>query len=304
MSTTSVPAAPHEQPPASTDSRTTSGNPARKAFTPARRLLLAGPALFLLVLLIAYGCGWRLHSMVTPSMGRTAPVGSVVVTSPVSIRDVHVGEIIVFHPPGRPGDTFAHRVVSVTAVNGQPALQTKGDINGSVDGWVLRGPNLVGHERLIVPDLAFVLQALPLLLLGTLAILLITSQRRRSLRGPLRLGLFSLLCSFLIYHFQPLTHIDLITQTVTAGHGQATVVPTGALPLRVRAAGGTHTDLSPGELGSVARAHLPPSGHFRVSAAAHLHGWWWLLLLIVWLAPVAASLRYRKTPRTSTVATA
>lgn len=269
-----------------------------RLLTPARLILVAGLGCSLLLGLIGFGLGWRLHSMITPSMGRTAPVGSVVVTSPVAISDVHVGDIIAFHPPGRPGDTFVHRVVTVTDHDGQPILHTKGDINGSVDGWVLTGPDLTGRERLVIPDLGFVLQMLPFLLLGVLVILLVSSKWRPERRGPLRLGLFSLLCSALIYHFQPLTHIDLLTQSIAAGHGQATVVPTGALPLRVTATGGTHADLTPGQLGTVTRSHLPSSGRFQVNAAAHLHGWWWLLI-VAWVLPLTASLRYRRRPNTT-----
>jgi len=57
------------------------------------------------------------------------------------------------------------------------------------------------------------------------------------------------------------------------------VVPTGALPLRVQAVGGTHTDVVPGQPGSVHLADVAHHGAFRVTAAAHLTGWWWLLLL-------------------------
>ena len=186
-----------------------------------------------------------MHSMITPSMGSTAPVGSTVITSPVSIEDVHVGDVIAFHPPGRGSTSFVHRVVAIHRIDGRPALRTKGDINGSVDGWTITAHNLTGRAPAVVPDLAFLVQMLPLLLLGTLLIALLTHGTRAERRGPARLGLFSLLCSFLIYHFRPLAHLDVLTQTIRGGHGSATVVPTGALPLRVTAAGGTHTDLAP-----------------------------------------------------------
>src|SRR5690348_4293534 len=58
--------------------------------------------------------GWRAQSMTTPSMGRTAPVGSLVITHPVAASSLHVGDIVAFHPPGRSGTTFVHRVTGIS----------------------------------------------------------------------------------------------------------------------------------------------------------------------------------------------
>jgi len=64
----------------------------------------------------------------TPSMGPAAPVGTLILTRPVRIGDTRVGDIIAFHPPTEPRETFTHRVVTVDPDGG---LRTRGDINGA-----------------------------------------------------------------------------------------------------------------------------------------------------------------------------
>jgi signal peptidase len=60
--------------------------------------------------------------------------GSLLVTRPVPVTDVHPGDVIVFSAPGHVG-SFVHRVVSVTPGSAGPIVQTRGDANGQVDPW-------------------------------------------------------------------------------------------------------------------------------------------------------------------------
>jgi signal peptidase I len=263
-----------------------------------RRHLFARGAALLLVLLIlaiplgAAFSGWRAHSMTTPSMGRNAPVGSLVVTEPVSAARVHVGDVVAFHPPGRSGTTFVHRVVRISrGPQGDVILSTRGDINGSQDSWEIADSNLIGKVAFAVPDGGYALQMLPFLMLGAFVVVLVTSGLRRSRRGPARILLASLLAAGLIIWFQPLARLVLIAQVRSGAHTTAAVVPTGVLPLRVRASGGTHADLTPGQVGTLASQHLSSHGGFRLDAGVHLTGWWWLLSL-TWLVPLAAAIRY------------
>ncbi|WP_434318962.1 S26 family signal peptidase [Leifsonia sp. P73] len=66
------------------------------------------------ILAAFWSTGWRWFIVESPSMGRTAPVGTLVVTSPVSVSAVHVGDVITFHPPTSPDETYTHRVREVT----------------------------------------------------------------------------------------------------------------------------------------------------------------------------------------------
>jgi signal peptidase I len=263
-----------------------------------RRHLLARGVAALLVLLalalpaVAAVSGWRAHSMTTPSMGRNAPVGSLVVTEPVSADRLHVGDVVAFHPPGRSGTTFVHRVIQISrGAHGGVILSTRGDINGSQDSWEIADANLVGKVAFAIPDGGYALQMLPFLALGAFVVVLLTSGLRRSRRGPARILLASLLASGLIVWFQPLARLVLIAQVRSGSHTTAAVVPTGVLPLRVRASGGTHADLAPGQVGTLATRRLSSHGGFRLVAGVHLTGWWWLLSL-TWLVPLGAAIRY------------
>lgn len=256
-------------------------------------VVLAGAAI-----LVGWAAGWSGHSMVTPSMGTAAPVGTLVISRPISADAVHVGQILVFHPPGRPNTTYMHRVIAITPGPGGPALRTKGDINGSADGWVLHQTNLIGQAVVFIPDGGFVIQELPLFLLGLFVMLLLTSAARRATRVSLRIGGAALLCSALIIYYRPLERISLISQVISNGNGEATVVPAGVLPLRVRAVGGSRLNLTPGQAGTVKIHDVHHNGVFQISSSVHLTGWWWLLIL-AWVTPILVALLFEREPAAS-----
>ncbi len=51
-----------------------------------------------------FATGGRWLIVETPSMGRSAPVGTLLWVEPV--HDLHVGDVISFHPPGEPKITY------------------------------------------------------------------------------------------------------------------------------------------------------------------------------------------------------
>jgi signal peptidase I len=250
-------------------------------------LLLAG------IFAAAWVAGWRAHEMSTPSMGTAAPVGTLIITRPVNATAVRVGELIAFDPPGRPRTTFVHRVTTITNSPAGPVIATKGDINGSGDPWALHQSDLVGSVVVRIPDGGFVLQTLPLLTVGILLILLLSSGIPQSVRGPTRIAATSVLCAILVWYYKPLARLDLISQVIAGTHGQATVIATGVLPLQVRAVGGTKRNVTPGQPGTVHLDHITHGGQFRITSLVHLTGWWWLLLL-TWTVPILIALLYRR----------
>lgn len=132
------------------------------------RISWAGMALAGLAVFIGlFGILWRLTGghweiVATPSMGRTAPVGSLVFTRPADIADVRVGEVISFHPPGLRVETVTHRVVRI---DDDGALHTRGDINAADDALPVRN-DLVGRVVSIWWGLGWLLKALPLLIVA------------------------------------------------------------------------------------------------------------------------------------------
>lgn len=255
----------------------------------ARHLLVIGLLLCSAVVARGWVAGWRVHTMTTPSMGTTAPVGAVVISAPTLPDRLRIGDVVVFHPPGRPGTTFVHRIIGISATPEGRRFRTRGDLNGTPDAWVLSAQDLIGRAALTVPDVGYFLELLPGLLLGAFLIILITRGARKSARAPIRVLAGSLLCCVLLVYYQPLTRIDLIAQTVSSNGGRAAVVPTGVLPLRVQSVG-SHTDVSPGQVGTLEVKHVEPGGAFSIHARAHLSGWWWLLAL-TWAIPLIIAVR-------------
>lgn len=82
----------------------------------------------------------RVMPVLTGSMAPGIPVGTLVAVTPVS--SVHVGEVIMFSPPGASRPVL-HRVVSASSAG----VWTKGDANPAADPWVL-DPHSAGFARL------------------------------------------------------------------------------------------------------------------------------------------------------------
>jgi signal peptidase len=111
------------------------------------------------IVLIGIGIGpwtgrYRTVTVLTGSMGTTAPAGSMVVTTPQRLDQVRVGQIITFQAPvdGHPVET--HRVFEVLAAGEHPVIRTKGDGNANPDPWIVQldsGP--LWRTRAIFPGL-------------------------------------------------------------------------------------------------------------------------------------------------------
>jgi signal peptidase I len=262
----------------------------------ARRLAAAlVAALVLLALFVAWQSGWRSHAMTTPSMGVAAPVGSLIVSEPVKTSQIHLGQIIVFHPPGEPSVTYAHRVYAVVREGSVELLRTKGDINATPDGWILGQRDLVGRVAIAIPDAGFLVEMLPLGLVGLFVMLLVTSGLSPHTRGPARNAGAALVVCALLLHFHPLERVVLLQARATHGQAVATIVPTGVLPLRVSINGGSHADVVAGQVATLHLAAARKRGAFSIATSVHLHGGWWLLI-VAWLSPILAALRQRPRP--------
>jgi len=91
------------------------------------------------VLVLAGGIGSRLldlrmQTVLSGSMVPTVSPGDVVVTQPVPLADLRVGDVIAFYPPGKPTPVL-HRIATLEVVDGDVVVTTKGDANGVPDPW-------------------------------------------------------------------------------------------------------------------------------------------------------------------------
>lgn len=69
------------------------------------------------------------------SMSPTIPVGALVIATRAPAERLGVGDVIVFQRPDRPGTMVVHRIDAVVTTPKGRAFVTKGDANGSPDGW-------------------------------------------------------------------------------------------------------------------------------------------------------------------------
>lgn len=121
---------------------------ARRAARVVHRTVMAGLSLTILAVLALVLVGHLKHYetlvVLSGSMGRTDPVGSLVVGRPKPAQKVVVGDVILLRQtlPGKPLAPVLHRVVERTETDGQILVRTKGDANESPDPetHVLQGP--------------------------------------------------------------------------------------------------------------------------------------------------------------------
>lgn len=245
-------------------------------------------AALLVVLLVGWG-GWlasggRVFWVGSPSMGEVAPVGSLVITRPVgSLATIHVGEIMVFHPPGTT-QTYVHRIYSVGP---GPTYRTKGDINTLPDPWVIGPKNLVGREVAIVPAVGTLYRSAAWLFIGA-AVLLVAAwfTRGRARRAILVLAPV-VLVGVPLWLLRPLIGGQVLLVAPAGSHLAVRAVATGILPERFTTAGFGSIYAAPGQVVTVA-GRLPSRGHATsIQVSAALPWWGWLCVALFCLVPVA-----------------
>jgi signal peptidase I len=255
--------------------------PAAKTVVPA---VLS--ALLLLAVLSAgvfYLMGGRYSVIKTPSMADYAPVGSFVVSKPVDYASIQKGDTILFVPPGSES-TYFHRVTDVTPAG----LQTKGDLNGSVDPWTLTQDNILGKEAFHVHNLGFLLTLGPFFLIGGVAIHMFTKFKfSKYNRFPARVTGWTFLTAIAVFISKPLFKAELISQTVEKGEATTNYVTTGIFGVKATAERGTTDHAFPGEIGTVVSSWHDKAGYFNVELSPYLGVTEWIVLLGVILAPLA-----------------
>jgi signal peptidase len=111
---------------------------ARAGFRWGRRIAIAA----LLALALGYVGLVAFHYqpmvIVTGSMQKTIPVGSLVVDRSVDPGLLRAGDVISFEKPLGAHGIDTHRIVAIKNERGRRLFQTKGDSNPVVDPWVLR----------------------------------------------------------------------------------------------------------------------------------------------------------------------
>jgi signal peptidase I len=95
--------------------------------------IVAGAVFYLGLIVLRY----EPMVIVTGSMQKTIPVGSLVVDQKVDPRQLEVGDVISFRKPLGAHGLDTHRIVAIKNDKGMRLYQTKGDSNPVVDPWVI-----------------------------------------------------------------------------------------------------------------------------------------------------------------------
>ncbi|AMM21997.1 hypothetical protein AX769_19905 [Frondihabitans sp. PAMC 28766] len=216
-------------------------------------------------------------------MGTTAPVGTLVLTTPVKAQDLHVGDIITFHPPTDAKEVYTHRIVGITA----QGIQTRGDINGASDGWFLHQQDIIGQTTTILPAVGWLVKGLPILIVGFAFIMFTTSLiRTPTRRQSFRILGFSMLMSLTVYILRPFVGLVVLTTTPVKAGVEAQVVSTGILPITATATHGTSVNLVAGQVGTVTVPAQAGIGHYSMSSALHLSLPEWIAFFAICAIPL------------------
>lgn len=268
------------------------------ARTAGRRWLrLAGAATALAVAgLLAFAVVWRIEGgrwerVDTPSMGTVAPVGTLLWVEPVAFDQLRVGDFITFHPPGRAGETYSHRVYRIDPDH---TIETKGVIP-SPDPWRLSAGDVVGRVAMRWWGMGWLVRAAPVLIVGGLIAGAVLSWLRWSGRArwrlPAAIVLGSLVLTVAITWYRPFVNAQQISFAARPGGGaDATYVGTGLLPIRLQAHEGPYVDLRAGQVGTVHVSQADPQHKLRVTLGPAVPFWFWVALVLACFLPALWSL--------------
>ncbi len=234
-----------------------------------------------LVLIFTIG-GQKAYIIKTPSMGQTAPVGSLVLSRAQS--EYRVGDVINFWQNER---IYTHRIVG----EDNKGFITKGDMNHSNDPWRVNPNDVIARADHIIHHAGWLLRALPWLIFGFILVYLISCWRRvaPNWRWPLRIMGGAIVVALVSFWLHPWLNFGLISYVPNSDKGvDMHIVNTGVFPLRAEG-----TRLVPGEDSVVTVPFSDESGRFVLMPQSSLDFWGIIFVLIFCLWPLIVSLFVR-----------
>lgn len=255
----------------------------RRTAGPAFALAAALVLISIAVAVAFAATGIRLFAVQTPSMGQTAPVGSLVVTHPQ--RSYAIDDIVTFTTGDR---TVTHRIVDER----EGAFVTRGDLNGAPDAAPVALDEVVGRVVAILPGAGFLLQAAPWLLLGAVLTEVVAwvGDRRPGWAWSARFTGWSLTVTLVGLWMRPWFDMVLLDFRATDGGSGALlhVVNTGLFPL---VAGGTR--ILSGQDATVPTTDRASNGAFVLTPHPDLDLPMRLVVVALCILPLVAALMVR-----------
>lgn len=114
-------------------------------------VLALAAALFLFLAVGPRFFDYQTSTMLTGSMSPEINPGDVVVSVPVPVDELRVGDVITYSIPVDDHRIETHRIIEVTSTGGVATVQTKGDANPAEDPWkaVLSGDHVYRHTATV-----------------------------------------------------------------------------------------------------------------------------------------------------------
>lgn len=227
--------------------------------------------------------GGRWFAVATPSMGRAAPVGTLLLTRPATTSNLRVGDIVTFRVPDAPNEVSSHRVAEVSG----SGLRTRGDLNGSLDPWTIGDSDLIGKVVARWWGMGWVLRGLPLLLLCLALTAAVAACTRVRWRSPVRVIGTAASLSVVAWVLHPWIGLVKLGTEPAPGGVAVRTVSTGVLPTRAQALlSGTHLRLVDGQVGTVTVTAADRNGVYLLTGSPSLSLWWWVAVIGVCAAPL------------------
>jgi signal peptidase I len=259
--------------------------------TMSRRVVITVASLIGVTVLLAIwvvASGLQFYTVMTPSMGQTAPVGSLVASQHAA--EYRVGEIVTYERNAR---SYTHRIITL---NPDGTFVTKGDLNSTADALPVAKAEIVGRAIWIVPGLGWLWQGLPWLVVGGILVYLLSLIRNldRSWRWVVRISGWTLVLTLVAVWLRPWVSLSMLGFTPAASGVDMHVVNTGLFPLDVlgnRLVSGQDAVVNVTAQDAQGRYTLTPGLAFR---------WWEQLgIYLLCLVPMGASFLIRDKPETA-----
>lgn len=188
----------------------------------------------------------------TPSMGTTAPVGSLALTK--SQDDYKVNDIIAFSRGDR---IYFHRILGR---EGEKFL-TKGDLNDTIDNWRVAKKDIIGKSVQIVRHAGWLWRAAPWLILGFALVYIFSLAKfvQKVWRPAFRIMGFSIVVSLVTVWLHPWLNCGLLGYVPSPKSGvDMRIVNTGIFTIR----GNDSEKIAPGEAAMINIPEPSPDGWY------------------------------------------
>lgn len=227
--------------------------------------------------------GLRVFVVMTPSMGETAPVGTLVVSQ--RAPGYRVGDVLTFVRNQR---IYTHRLVDVQPDGG---FRTRGDLNAVPDAAPVPVGNVLGRAVWLAPGLGWVLLALPWLVAGFVLVHVLSGLGNPSpeWRWAVRINGCTIIFCLVAAWLRPWINLELLAFTPADGPGVLMhLVNTGLFPVDANG-----TLLMSGQDAVVRVTQRDATGLYSISPTAELTLTQHIAVPMLCLIPFLASMFVR-----------